>query len=68
VAAHKLDGTLYYMSCDQCLKKAVEVNEGQWICENHQVVNKPKARYISSAMLRDSTGEIWATIQDTIGN
>ena len=60
-------GTIYYQSCTQCLKKAVQENSGSYSCKSCQIqMDEPRYRYILTVKLVDSTGNLWVTVGDQV--
>lgn len=60
----KSTGTLYYASCQTCLKK-VNVDAVPIKCESCRItMDHPKHRYVLSVKVADSTGSLWVTLGD----
>lgn len=55
-------------SSENCNKKVVEVNPGEWRCEKCDVTHpKPEYRYIMSCNVSDHTGQMWLSCFDESG-
>ena len=59
-----------YPSClnQECNKKVVEIDPGQWRCEKCDATHpRPEYRYIMSVNVSDHTGQIWLSCFDDTG-
>ncbi|WPH00458.1 replication factor a protein 1 [Acrodontium crateriforme] len=55
-------------SSENCNKKVIEEDPGQWRCEKCNVTHEqPKYRYIMSVNVSDHTGQIWLSCFDDVG-
>lgn len=63
VSAVGTNGTMYYPSCPDCMKKLVlDPDGGVWKCDKcNKLFEKPVQRYVLSVCLNDETGQIWAS-------
>ena len=53
---------------EQCNKKVVEVNPGEWRCEKcDKTFDHPDYRYIMSVNVSDHTGQIWLSCFNEVG-
>jgi len=65
--------TVAYPACrtkepQQCNKKVVEVNPGEWRCEKcDRAWEQPDYRYIMSVNVSDHTGQIWLSCFNEVG-
>lgn len=59
-----------YPACisDNCNKKVVEMNPGEWRCEKCDKTHpRPEYRYIMSVNVSDHTGQLWLSCFDDVG-
>ena len=65
---HDENKNMYYASCQTCQKKVMELDPGQWRCENcNKDWDKPRYRYVLSLHVFDHTGSIWLSAFDSAG-
>ncbi|KAF2436074.1 single-stranded DNA-binding replication protein A [Tothia fuscella] len=60
----------YYPACqsEDCNKKVVEIDPGQWRCEKcDKTMDRPNYRYVMSVNVSDHTGQIWLSGFDDTG-
>ncbi|ANB11209.1 replication factor A subunit protein RFA1 [Sugiyamaella lignohabitans] len=62
---------MWYPSCTNadCNKKVIQDTTDEWRCEKCNItIAEPNYRYIISMIVSDSTGQIWVSSFDDIGN
>lgn len=66
IGAIRTSGTMWYLSCPECKKKVVEETRSQCpYCQ--KFYENGKYRFILSVELADSTGSVWASAYDEMG-